>query len=87
MGWSHFPFLHKIAETRPLLSANPPTEPGLMSTGIPYGSRLRLSGAKVRTVCIQKLSRCFCRAESAIICSIIITVKSSNDIIFTQGNS
>ena len=46
---------------------------------IPYASRLRPSGAKVRRVWIQKLSRCFRRAESVIcICSMTIIERSSN---------
>ena len=63
-----------VVKAQPLLSTNPPVEPGLVSAGIPYG--LRPSGAKVQSVCIQKLSRCFRQTESVIICSIIITVKS-----------
>ena len=51
----------------------------IVDWGIPYESRLRPSGAKVRRVWIQKLSRCFRRAESAIcICSMTMIVRSSN---------
>ena len=62
-------------------SKSSPGKPDLisnqMSVRLAYGFKLRPSAAKVCSVCIQKLSSCFRRAELATICSITITVRSS----------
>ena len=45
----------------------------------PLSIKIEVPGAKVRRVCIQKLSHCFLQAESAVcICSMTIIVRSSN---------
>ena len=79
MGWSHFPFFYRCCRSAIIIIYKP-------FCGAWYDVGVNTLQVLVEAVWCQapkgvhpKLSHCFCQAESAIICSITITVRFSKE--------